>query len=143
MLPKTMYLYLTRWRELRGKVKNFESQTVISKYLQIALENRSTSFWRLPDRNFTKTIITKRNRAVCKLFPKSLDTPKKQWSFVFRVGEGINTNMYCESFLRVFKYKYLKGKLNKRVDKCFLNLIKFNRDKIFFVKFSQILQRKV
>ena len=29
-----------------------------------------------------------------------------------------------------FRYKYLKEKLNKRLDKCLLNLIKFNRDKI-------------
>ena len=68
---------------------------------------------------------------------------EKQWIYGYRVGEGINTNMFFDSFHRGLKYKYLKGKLNKRVDKCFLNLIKFNRDKIFFVKFSQILQRKV
>ena len=51
--------------------------------------------------------------------------------------------MYCESFLRVFKYKYLKGKLNKRVDKCFLNLIKFNRDKIFDVINSDSNSRNI
>ena len=39
--------------------------------------------------------------------------------------------MFCEAFHRVFKYKYLKGKSNKRVDKCLLNLIKYNRDKTF------------
>ena len=49
--------------------------------------------------------------------------------------------MFCESFHRVFKYKYLKGKLNKRVDKCLLNLIKFNRDKIF-ERFSKLTKGK-
>ena len=44
------------------------------------------------------------------------------------MGLGINTNMFCETFHRVFKYTYLKGKANKRVDKCLVNLIKFNRD---------------
>ena len=44
---------------------------------------------------------------------------------------GINTNMVVEAFHRVFKYNYLKGKVNKRVDKCLVNLMKFLRDKYF------------
>ena len=39
--------------------------------------------------------------------------------------------MFCEAFYRVFKYTYLKGKSNKRVNKCLVNLIKFNSDKTF------------
>ena len=39
--------------------------------------------------------------------------------------------MFCKALHRVFKYTYLKGKVNKRVDKCLVNLIKFNRDKTF------------
>jgi len=39
--------------------------------------------------------------------------------------------MFVEAFHRVFKYTYLKGKFNKRVDVCILNLVKFNRDKVF------------
>ena len=39
--------------------------------------------------------------------------------------------MFCETFHHVFKYTYLKGKANKRVDKCLVNLIKLNRDKTF------------
>ena len=31
----------------------------------------------------------------------------------------------------VFKYKYSKGKVNRRVDKCLVNLLKFSRDKVF------------
>ena len=49
--------------------------------------------------------------------------------------------MFYKSFHRVFKYKYLKGKLNKRVDKCLLNMIKFNRDKIF-ERFSKLTKEK-
>ena len=32
---------------------------------------------------------------------------------------------------RDFKYKYSKGKVNRRVDKCLVNLLKFSRDKVF------------
>ena len=71
----------------------------------------------------------------------TLKKETERWSFAYRVGEGTNTNMFCESFHRVFKYEYLKGKLNNRVDKYLLNLIKFNRDKIF-EPFSKPAKRK-
>lgn len=54
-----------------------------------------------------------------------------QWAYCYRQGMGINTNMYAEAFHRVFKRNYLKGKVNKRVDKCLVNLIQFVRDKAF------------
>ncbi|XP_028408935.1 uncharacterized protein LOC114542468 isoform X2 [Dendronephthya gigantea] len=44
---------------------------------------------------------------------------------------GINTNMLVEAFHRVFKYNYLKGKHNRRVDNCLFNLLKYTRDKLF------------
>ena len=36
--------------------------------------------------------------------------------------------MYVEAFHRVFKRIYLKGKINKRVDNCLVNLLKYARD---------------
>ena len=53
------------------------------------------------------------------------------WAYCHRIGLGINTNILVEAFHRVFKYNYLKGKFNKRVDNCLLNLLKFVRDKFF------------
>ena len=44
---------------------------------------------------------------------------------------GISTNMVVEAFYRVFKYNYLKGKVNKRVDKCLVSLLRFLHDKYF------------
>ena len=64
-------------------------------------------------------------------FDKYWKNNKTQWGYCFRVGDGINTNMFCEAFHRVFKYSYLHGKHNRRVDTCLLKLIKFNQDKIF------------
>lgn len=37
-------------------------------------------------------------------------------------------NMYVEAFHRVFKTIYLKGKINKRVDNCLVDLLKYARD---------------
>ena len=43
----------------------------------------------------------------------------------------MNTNMYVEAFHRVLKYVYMKGKVNKRLDKCIHVLLKLARDKGF------------
>ena len=56
---------------------------------------------------------------------------KREWGYCFRVGDGINTNMFVEAFHKSFKYNYLKGKFNKRVDTVLVNLLKFARDKTF------------
>lgn len=39
--------------------------------------------------------------------------------------------MFVEAFHKVFQYQYLKGKTNKRLDNCILNLLKYVRDKTF------------
>ena len=54
-----------------------------------------------------------------------------RWGYFSRCGLGINTNIFCEAFHRVFKYNYLNGKQKKRVDKCLVNLLKYNCDKTF------------
>lgn len=56
---------------------------------------------------------------------------KHQWAYCFRAGFGINTNMFVEAFHKVFKYQYLKGKTNKRLDNCVLNRLKYVRHKTF------------
>lgn len=58
-------------------------------------------------------------------------TRKEQWAYCFGVGLGINTNMFVEAFHKVFKYQYLKGKINKHLDNCQLNLFKYVRDDTF------------
>ena len=47
------------------------------------------------------------------------------------IGDQILREHLIDDQDRVFKYKYLKGKVNRRVDKCLVNLLKFSRDKVF------------
>ena len=56
---------------------------------------------------------------------------KEQWAMCYRKKAGINTNMHVESFHRLLKYVYMKGKVNKRVDKCLHLLLKIARDKAY------------
>ena len=64
-------------------------------------------------------------------FQREWSGRKEWWAYCYRKGMGINTNMMVEAFHRVFKYCYLKGKVNKRVDNCLVNLQKYTRDKTF------------
>ncbi len=64
---------------------------------------------------------------------------KQQWATCYCKLAGINTNMYVESFHYVLKYIYMKGRVNKRMDKCIHILLTFARDKAFerLVKFEK------
>ena len=55
----------------------------------------------------------------------------EMWASCHRLGFGINTNMFVEAFHKVFKYQCLKGKHNRRVDTCLLNLLKYDRDRSY------------
>ena len=61
------------------------------------------------------------------------------WAYCYRTRMGINTNMAVEAFHQVFKYNYLKGKVNKRVDNCLNSLLQYMRDKAFdrAIKFTK------
>lgn len=81
--------------------------------------------------NFLSRLDGKNTESFKKYFVRTYVHTRRQWGYCFRVGDSINTNMFVESFHRSFKYKYLKGKFNKRVDVCLVNLIKYARDKVF------------
>ena len=46
-------------------------------------------------------------------------------------GAGINTNMYVEAFHNTLKQVYMRGRVNRRVDKCLHLLLRLARDKAF------------
>ena len=67
----------------------------------------------------------------CQYFQNEWLGREESWAYCYRKGMGINTNMLVEAFHRVFKYNYLNGKYNRRVDNCLFNLLKYTRDKLF------------
>ena len=48
---------------------------------------------------------------------------------LYRKGTLLNTNMFVVAFHMVLKYVYMKGKVNKRMEKCIFVLLKLTRDK--------------
>ena len=111
---ESIQLYCT-WRvdkafkeRLKSKIKNFAIEVEVYKHLRIVLEQVNEKLFD----NYLSIL--------CERLHSSLVT-----------NDFANYFMFCEAFHRVFKYTYLKGKANKRVDKCLVNLIKFKRDKTF------------
>ncbi|XP_065677422.1 uncharacterized protein LOC124808593 [Hydra vulgaris] len=121
------------WRkELHKKVHNLEMEADIYKRIRFVFQ--------LNDKNLfddylnslmgylQSSILT---QMFAEYFEKYWVNNKHIWVFCYRMGHGINTNMYIESFHKVFKYSYLQGKHNKRIDNCLFALLKFNRDKVY------------
>ena len=121
------------WREeLRQKIGDVEVESQVYKMLRTVLEqpnedafedHLSTMLGKLEEEETTKAFLD--------YFKRDWITRKPHWGYHYRAGLEINTNMFIEAFHRVFKYNYLKGKHNKRVDVCLLQLIKYNRDMTF------------
>lgn len=61
-------------------------------------------------------------------FEKHYARRPEKWAFCFRIGLFLNTNMYLEAMHKKFKYCYMQGKNNRRVDKCIGLLMRFSRD---------------
>ena len=120
------------WKEeLRKKIKNTEVEAGVYKLLRTVLEQTDEKLF---DAHLS-SLVTRLQSSVTdefrNYFLKYWVNNKREWGYCFRVGDGINTNMFVEAFHKTFKYNYLKGKFNKRVDTVLVNLLKFSRDKTF------------
>ena len=121
------------WKEnLREKIGNIEVENEVYKMLRTVLEQTSV-------RQFENCLNGLQNRLALgsgtkrflDYFEKEWAKKPRQWAYCYRAKHNINTNMFVEAFHRVFKRVYLGGKVNKRVDSCLVNLMKFIRDKTF------------
>ncbi len=119
-------------QELRKKIGDMQTESEVYKMFRTVLEQTDETLFDDCLRGFLNRLTLSTKLAPFKkYFEKEWAPRKQQWAYCFRVGLGINTNMFVEAFHKVFKYQYLKGKTNKRLDNCLLNLLKYVRDKTF------------
>ena len=121
------------WKE-QLKEKNLSQEYAICVYkgLRALLVEPDRNSFNSKLSKFTQVLLsTKETEEFGQYFHTMYGNKTEKWAYCHRAGLGINTNMVCESFHRVLKYSYLKGKYNKRVDRCLLSLMKFNRNKGF------------
>ena len=120
------------WRGHLNSIRNKEMAQKIYHNLRVLLEETDQSnFERLLLETQEQMSKTTQTEEFHKYFKSYYTTRKREWALCYRRSSHINTNMYVEAFHRVIKYLYLKGKTNKRVDKCVQMLLKYERDKCF------------
>ena len=64
-------------------------------------------------------------------FTKFYVSRKEKWAACYRKKSGIKTNMYVESFHKLIKYIYTRGRVNLRIVKLLHKLLKVARDEAF------------
>ena len=121
------------WRtELKKKIGETAVEAEVYKMLRMVLEQTNTSLFQdCVDALLLDLSSDKKKKDFHDYFKQEWLANKEHWAFCYRLGLGINTNMFVEAFHRVFKRNYLGGKVNKRVDVCLVNLLKFARDQCF------------
>ena len=120
------------WRENIRQLKDSELEVKVYHNLRILLEETDMEKFEIL---LDKTLMEFRKSSITERFGKYFEThyayKKEQWAACYRKDALINTNMHTEAFHRVLKYVYLRGRINKRLDKLIYVLLKLSRDKGF------------
>lgn len=120
------------WRENIRQLKDKELEATVYHNLRLLLEETDQKQFEVLLKHTLKE-FKKSSTTVNfgKYFETHYASKKEQWAACYRRDAFINTNMYVEAFHRVLKYIYLKGRINKRLDKFVYVLLKLARDKGF------------
>ena len=120
------------WRGNLNVIGNKEVEAQVYHTLRLLLEETDTpTFEILLQKAVDQLNLSKTTSDFGKYFCQYYVYRKQEWAACYRKAASLNTNMYVEGFHHVLKYTYLKGKVNKRVDKCIHALLKIVRDKAF------------
>ena len=118
------------WRGHLNIVQDKQLAQTIYHNLRVLLEETDVRRFEKLLYETRKQLKTPKTEDFSKCFEAHYVQRKTQWAICYREKSNINTNMYVESFHRVIKYLYLKGKTNKRVDKCIQMLMKYERQNL-------------
>ena len=120
------------WRtNLKSLIGNRDTEAAVYHNLRVLLEETDTGkFENLLHKTVQQLNLSEVTQTFGKYFSQYYAKTKEQWAACYRKAAFVNTNMYVEAFHHVLKYIYMKGKVNKRVDKC-IHVLKFARDKAF------------
>ena len=120
------------WRENLKQVTDTGLQAMVYHNLRVLLEETNKEkFEVLLNETIQQLSSSKATEQFAKYFITHYVATKEQWAACYRIDASVNTNMYVEAFHRVLKYVYMKGRVNKRLDKCLQVLLKIARDKGF------------
>uniref|UniRef100_A0A6M2DPT9 Putative mudr-1x sp n=1 Tax=Xenopsylla cheopis TaxID=163159 RepID=A0A6M2DPT9_XENCH len=117
------------WRTNIVKVKDIAKRALVYQNLRELLHLTDVEIFNSRLEDFMKEIFYDEDTKIFSEYFKNQFLGKiKLWAYCYRLRLGVNTNMYLESFHKIFKYFYLNGKCSKRLDKTIHALMKYTRD---------------
>ena len=121
------------WRgAVKNKIQDKETAALVYHNLRVLMEETDRDeFEEMLQKTIKQFRTTDRMEEFESYFTKLYACRKEQWAACYRKKSGINTNMYAESFHRLIKYIYMRGRSNRRIDKLLHILMKVARDKAF------------
>lgn len=121
------------WRgAIQNKIQDKEVAALVYHNVRILMEEINVDeFEKLLHETVEQLKTSNKTKEFESYFTKYYVCRKEQWAACYRKKSGINTNMYVESFHRLIKYVYMRGRTNKRIDKLLHILMKVARDKAF------------
>lgn len=120
------------WINNLYRIHNKDLQTAAYHMLRVLLEEMDTvKFHKLLQETLNEWKGNEMTLDFSDYFYQYYAQKPHEWAGCYRKRACINTNMYAESFHRVLKHVYLKGRVNKRMDLCINVLLRYARDKAF------------
>ena len=117
------------WRENLKQLSDSTVEATVNHNLRVLLEETDKNkFEILLKETITDLLNSSNTVAFAKYFIKHYAHNKQQWAACYRREACVNTNMYVEAFIE-YSSIYMKGRVNKRLDKCLHVLLKLARDK--------------
>ena len=123
---------LRSWKNHLRPLKDHDKEEEVYHELKVLMDETDQSKFEIMIENAVTKWKTDVNT---KSFGEYFDTHYRsrctQWACCYRAKSGVNTNMYLEAFHHVLKYKFLKGKRNRRLDRLVQGLMEYLRHKSF------------
>ena len=103
------------WRgAIKSKIQDKELGALVYHNLQVLMEETDTDeFEELLQKTMEQFRTTDKMEEFESYFTKLYACRKEQWAACYRKKSGININMYAESFHRLIKYIYMRGRSNR------------------------------
>ena len=115
------------WRGKLSVIGNKQLEATVYHNLRVLLEEMDTSsFEVLLAKTVEQLLQSPQTETFGQYFISKYKYRKEQWAACYRKGCIANTNMYVESFHRVIKHIYLKGKVNKHASSMELDATSIN-----------------
>jgi hypothetical protein len=113
------------WRtNLQWKIKIQEKRALVYKGLRVLLQETNVEKFVKLVEGFLIDTYSDDNKEFALYLENFYVKRVNEWAYCYRKASFINTNMYLESFHKTFKYYYLEGRKNKRLDTCIDALLK-------------------